>query len=1016
MKKRLTSLLLCLVMLLSVFLASCAEETDEDVQNAIEEMAAKNTVSLTMWVVAEEKVDPAVASEVAKALSTMTEASYKARLNINFLTRDEYYEKIKENIEAYDEYLTVNKIELDAPVEYETDENGETILPEQTEGEVETDATGMLRDKYPDLLPNQVDIIYIGDVKGMSGEAMFNELVASGSLAKLDESLNTSAKKLHEYLSPTLLSAVQKNGVTYAIPNNNVIGEYTYMLLNKQLSDIIFSGYILNGELDNLYNGYAFSFLDQIKSTTGDSVLPIDATYEECLELLAHYWTINPDTYTVDGADFSIFGTLYEDLSKLSRGDVSFDVESLFANPDFVESYLKLNSYRLNDEGRDFFRSEKNKDKQYEQTAIKFIKGDLTILTEVVDANTGESVLYYDDTDGTRYYAVPVKYPSATTEDIYSNMFAVCSDSVDPARCMDVITMINTDTEARNLLQYGVLDTHYELKERRVEGLDENERSFYAEPKTDKQGKQLYHMDLYATGNAFLCYLPFDMNENIWASGKIQNRSSLVYPLLGFELSAYASSIGKIGNDISLPNVTGATEEKVSYTLSYSSGYDKSVLAQNKTVADWIAACDKAEKGVFVFRTFESNNTNQKMDSVIYVYNTMGQGEFSVIPTPTKEPVVNKDGTIKEQNGKPVYNEVAMDLGMTYTNMKDTGYTLSVINYTGSYSASYKNTVSASVNGTAVDAAKVVEKQQELIVEFDEQNSKYYNVEVFGDLYASHFAENAYTAEILEDWIDGKGGVKVLSWVDKTGAKDEYTFLVFRGNLDAATDLDVQIRGSEKAPVINLVYTSLGLDDDGKPLAEMGDLLVDGESAGVYKREPYLLYYITATLAKDAKVTLNATSDVLEDGKAAEALTIETTVAEDASSKMDVYGELDTELVAYMEALSSEVEAVLDACTTYDELAAVVADLGVLLSNKSEPKEKDIKTDKVKALIDGDLIDGELDELYEKVRHITSSKTLADLEESEDGSKPESGEERYYYLSPYGIYYEWMKDLDYLPA
>ena len=227
----------------------------------------------------------------------------------------------------------------------------------------------------------------------------------------------------------------------------------------------------------------------------------------------------------------------------------------------------------------------------------------------------------------------------------------------------------------------------------------------------------------------------------------------------------------------------------------------------------------------------------------------------------------------------------------------------------------------------------------------------------------------------------------------------------------------MQIRGSEKAPVINLVYTSLGNDKDGKALAEMGDLLVDGESVGTYKSDSYLLYYVTVELAKDANVTMKATADVLEDDKAAEALAIETTVAEDPNSKMDVYGELDTELVAYMEALSSEVEKVLDSCTTYDELAAVVADLGVLLSNKEEPEKKDIKTEKVKDLIDGDFIDGELDELYEKVRHITNYKTLAELEESssEDGSKPESGEKRYYYLSPYGIYYEWMKNLNYLP-
>ena len=499
MKKRLTSLFLCLLMVLSVFLAGCAEETEEDVQNKIEEMAAKNTVSLTMWIVSEEKVSDTVAAAVTKELSTLTEAKYKARLEIKYFTEEEYYESLTGSVSAY---LKDAKNKVQDTTEEETQE-----LPQTEEG-----ADGLLRDKYPDFEKNQVDIIYIGDVKGKSGEAFFNEFVSKGYLAKLDECIATNAKTLREYLSPTLLSAVQKNGVTYAIPNNNVIGEYTYMLMNKELMDVIFSGYVLDGSIDALYNEHVYGFLDQIKTMTDSSVLPIDATYEECLELLAHYWSIDSKTYDINGTDFSVFGSLYEDLSKLSRGSVSLDVESLFANPEFVKSYLKLNSYRLDENGRDFFRSEKNANTVYEKTAIKFLKDDLTVLTEVIDENTKESVYYYDDADGTRYYAVPVKYPSATTDDIYSNMFGVFASSKDVARCMDIITYINTNVTARNILQYGVLDEHYSLKEREVEGLAENERSYYVESKSDG-GKLLYNMDIYATGNAFLAYMPAEMNE-----------------------------------------------------------------------------------------------------------------------------------------------------------------------------------------------------------------------------------------------------------------------------------------------------------------------------------------------------------------------------------------------------------------------------------------------------------------------------------------------------------------------
>ncbi|MBE6589264.1 MAG: hypothetical protein E7643_03720 [Ruminococcaceae bacterium] len=1040
MKKRLTCLFLCLVMMLSVFLASCSEETDEDVQNAIEEMAAKNTVHLTMWIVSEEKVSKDVADEVTRELSALTEAKHKARLTIKYLTEGEYYKELNKSMDAYSKYVQENKMNQAPVTDAESEEETTQSAPQTVVGE-----DGLLKDKYPDLLPNQVDIVYIGDVKGTTGEAMFNELVSKGALAKLDDSIASNAKTLREYLSPTLLSAVQKNGATYAIPNNNVIGEYTYMLMNKELTDVIFSGYVLDGSIKNLYNEHLYSYLDQIRSMTDSSVLPIDATYEECLELLAHYWSIDPDTYKVDGTDFSVFGTLYEDLSKLSRGSTSLDVDSLFANPDFVSSYLKLNSYRLNEEGRDFFRSEKNEKTVYDKTAIKFLKGDLTILTEVIDENTGESALYYDDKDGTRYYAIPVKYPSATSEDIYSNMFGVCSDSVDVSRCMDIITYINTDVEARNILQYGVLDEHYDLKEREVENLEAGEKSYFVQRKIDKEGKLLYNMDIYATGNAFLAYMPAEMNANVWESGKKQNRSSLVDPLLGFDLSSYAASAAKIGVDLVLPS--DAYAEKTSYDLSCTTGYSKDVLSQNETLKKWIAECDKKEKGVFAYKTFTENKSAQKMTAVIYVYNTLGAAydsfdaengvsvpAFEVIATPEQTQNTDKDG-------KLVYNEVGMDLCFKYGAMKNSGYTLSIVNYTGTSSANYKNTLSASVGGSA---KTVSESTLNYIVAFDAMDTTYYDIEVYGDLYVDHFKTNSYIYDTVSEWIeDGGNKQKVLRWVDKSGKTDQYTFLIYFGDITTATKLDVNVFGGAKTPVIDLRYVAEGFAKevkDGKesmkPVADFTEMVIEGQQAGgVYKgAAQYLLYYVTAEVEKGVTLSLNSTHETLgsmrsgEAGKI-EALSFEQTDVKDLSTKMDVYGELDTELVGYMKELNASLVALLDACTTYEELEAVVGDFSKILDPEKAPVLSDIKTDAVKALFADD---ASLALLHEKVVHITSYENPANAgsdddaeEEGTEGDEgaadggesdaPAASASDIYYYSPFGIYYQWMKEFSYLP-
>ena len=812
--------------------------------------------------------------------------------------------------------------------------------------------------------------------------------------------------------------------------------------------DVIFSGYILDGSIDALYNEHVYGFLDQIKTMTDSSVLPIDATYEECLELLAHYWSIDSKTYDINGTDFSVFGSLYEDLSKLSRGSVSLDVDSLFANPEFVKSYLKLNSYRLDESGRDFFRSEKNADTVYEKTAIKFLKDDLTVLTEVIDENTKESVYYYDDADGTRYYAVPVKYPSATTDDIYSNMFGVFASSKDVARCMDIITYINTNETARNILQYGVLDEHYSLKEREVEGLAENERSYYVESKSDG-GKLLYNMDIYATGNAFLAYMPAEMNESVWERGKEQNRSSLVDPLLGFDLDEFASSAGSIGNDLTLPSV--AFGEAASCSFTYVSGYSKDVLSQNEHLKDWIAECDKkskTEKGIFVFKTFTENKSSQKMNAVYYVYNTLGTASatvdpetgaaipaFEVVATPKKAEKMDGDTPKLDANGKAEYNEVGMDLCFKYGALSSDGYTLSVVEYVGTASATYENTLSATVGA---EAKTVSVKEANYIITFDPMQTTYYDINVYGDLYVEHFKSNEYIYNTVTDWIENAGSThRILRWKDTTGAKDVYTYLIYLGEISTATTLDVNIFGGAKAPVIDLQYVAEGYAKDESngrmsPIAEFKEMIVNGDkNSSDYKNgAPYILYYVTAEVAKGVDVSISATHQTLAsmrngDAGKIEKLDYDLINVKDLSTKMDVFGELDTELVAYMEELNDSLVAILNACTTYDELCSVVADFSLILNPEKAATLAELGNEAVIALFADD---NALKALHEKVVHITSCENPAgaDKDDAAEGEGTEEGEteesapaatgaDAIYYYSPYGIYYQWMKAYSYLP-
>ena len=115
MKKKLMALVLCLVMLLSVFtcFTACLKEEDDDVASDIyaQDDSAK---TLTMWVVTENKklsrdengelcfskdVQKAM-DEIEAAFTKETKKNYKINVDIVFLTQDEYYSKLETAIAA----------------------------------------------------------------------------------------------------------------------------------------------------------------------------------------------------------------------------------------------------------------------------------------------------------------------------------------------------------------------------------------------------------------------------------------------------------------------------------------------------------------------------------------------------------------------------------------------------------------------------------------------------------------------------------------------------------------------------------------------------------------------------------------------------------------------------------------------------------------------------------------------------------------------------------------------------
>ncbi|MBE6698790.1 MAG: hypothetical protein E7584_00900 [Ruminococcaceae bacterium] len=1063
MNKRLIALFLCLVMMLSVFLAGCAEDSEEDAKSELEEAKVANNMTLTMWIVSESPVAEEIRNDVTSAINALTRTKYKTQLEIHYLSEEEYFSKLTAAMEAFAE--SKKQQNANKPVETETSGTGE----ETTVEEIVTDENGMYRDKYPTVLENQVDIIYIGDVKDgadnllMSGQEMYDKLRADDWLAPLDEALKGDAKKIKEFVSPTLLSAVQEKGVTYAIPNNNPIGEYTYMCLNKELMDkYLLQGHLTRGSIKSFANEYVYQFIDQISRYESADLLPIDATYDECLAQLAYYWNVDPETYEISNDEFSIFGTPLFDFQP-SRGQNIVGVQSLFENEEFTKHYLALNEYRLEDayrfvqifdeegnpvldeEGKPqyaedksekitFFRDETNADKTYSKYGIKFVPGTL----ETLNAKGN-----YIDENGAEYYAVPVAYPTATAEDIYGNMFAVAKTTLSVERSMQVVTYLNTNKEIRNLLQYGIEGQHYTVENNAVSRI------------ADKAGNY-YVMDVYATGNAFLAYLEDDMNAAIWENGKKQNRDSLVEPLLGFDLATYAQSVTQFG----IPTTVASTKM---YSTTFRSDLSKSSFDGDEVLSAWLKECDEKGEGVYVFRSREVT-TNKEYAEILYFYNNTGSYRFSVESVEESK----EGGGYYRVNTylytKPTQNDkLPVDYGYTLTMVYDTcpsRYVKTAETEDGQKVEVPFTVVNRTLNrkgeedeNSRTECAYVETFDYKTTkYDFDLYATEFYNLNVYGDLYVGDFYENKAIYNELRVLLERAETQKEnlgFHWVDTSNEeKDYHTFVLFRRNMKYKTLVDVvpSLHNGEFTLVVNY--------DEQEHTGEIENPPNYGVN-GVRPGKRYALYYITLEVAKGANVSISYnlsetkadevtmglfTHEYTKDNAKVhptlnDAATFDGLIEIATPIEFEVCGMLNTELIKYMKELNDFAMKYLDLSDLDSDdkmeiLKNRVEYLSILLNTEAKPEGSEFPLngdemydETIDALIKDEtsiIYKGGFDNLFYQLTHITNHGTMEDvkgeLSKIGNGDTKEADEYRPIFYSPYGIYYLWMEALQYLPA
>jgi hypothetical protein len=365
-------------------------------------------------------------------------------------------------------------------VEASTLSTGTVYTAEQTtvyeDGKIET--------VYPNAT-SPIDILMI------DGKEMYDYLDSKDYLLSVSDKLVNEFTKFKQYIYPTFFEQLETiTGDIKAIPNNNLLAEYTYLVVDKTIAD----KYDFDVEAVDTYDDLdATGFLSQIKANENVTVL---ATEPDALGI-----------YTYFEGDIAV-GTYYNPIYGYSVAEgTDFKVRNLFDIPEYTNHLILMEEYRENG----YFA------KKSDAFAVNVVKGDASLPAEL----------------GDDYYVKVLQNPFVEMDAIFNGMMAVSSYTANETRALQILEAINTNPEVKNILQYGVAYdgendevANYDL----VEVENEDGKSGY----TIVRRNNTYMMDNALTGNVYMGYPEEGQIFDLWDYYKKTNLDSALSPFMYF--------------------------------------------------------------------------------------------------------------------------------------------------------------------------------------------------------------------------------------------------------------------------------------------------------------------------------------------------------------------------------------------------------------------------------------------------------------------------------------------------
>ena len=486
MKKKLLCFLLAMLCILPLALVGCTEEEEEELTSS-----DVKPMTITLYGITGEGTTEEAIKKVEEEINKYTEGKFTTHVILRLFPEDEYYAEIDRRLaEAEAQRLAEEAAKKDK------DKNKTTT---EVVSETETDAEtyfehGVTQVVYPTEKGTQIDIFMV------QGATNLHRYADTKRIVKLNDSLNNSSKILRKYISGDMFTTVTIGGTAlpsglydkgdiYGVPNNYVTGEYTYLLINKELASQYFYTPADLNTLDSLAN-----YLD-------------DASKHSDYITLYNEPTIGLDYLTEEP---SLVGGVWTSASYIFSPMIPRDILNISAYTNYLQSLYDYHEAGYVVKG-DMSALPTDENGNEKKVAAAFLKGNAALPEQ-----------YEDD-----YYVVTYQKPFARATDRPGTVFCVSAYAANVDRCMEVITALQIDPEFRNTFQYGVEDVHYRVDEYTGEISILN---------------QDYQMDPADTGNLFLLTPNTSMSEemkalaaNDWALGKQQYRDTISSPYTIFD-------------------------------------------------------------------------------------------------------------------------------------------------------------------------------------------------------------------------------------------------------------------------------------------------------------------------------------------------------------------------------------------------------------------------------------------------------------------------------------------------